>query len=704
MGDRMKKKWFDLPIRKKVYITFGTLLVCYLLIGGIATQHLTSMMDTVLIMEDIESNGTAATGDMAVFTHEELMTQLKTLEGIVASSELWLALSTSAGIIILIATGFLLSRDMTTSLAKCVKAITDLANGKFNPIKMDRKDEIGHTAEAIDLCIVTTKKSISDIEDKLRFTETILNSLPASVFTSDANRKITFVNKMLAETAGIDPKESIGKKCSILNTSVCNSSDCVMARAKRSKEGSFKCKVGMAKHPNKHFEVVGKEIRNQNDEVIGHFEMINDTTAAESIRLYQDKETLKLTENLARISHGDLDLEFEVAQSDEYTESTRELFETINGALETTRDAVKSLVDDSKLLARAGIEGQLSFRADATRHKGQYRNIIEGSNELLDSVVSPIGEAMEVLSAMANHDFTRKIKSDFQGDFEQFKKNVNNVVEHIQKVIIEIAENADQFAEGSRVIAESSQTLADGAQSQNTAVDQMNASVKSLTHTIDDVKGNAAQANDLARSTSELANKGGDAVRKSTEAMQLIRTSSTQINDIIQVISDIAGQTNLLALNAAIEAARAGEHGMGFAVVADEVRKLAERTNEAAGEISNLIKESTQRVEDGAQLSHETGQSLEEIISGVTSTANMIGEIANATIAQTENAQQVATAINTVTSVAEQVAAGSEEMASSSEELGAQAGQLNDLVGRFQVGRATDHSNYDAYYTSTKQE
>ncbi len=357
----------------------------------------------------------------------------------------------------------------------------------------------------------------------------------------------------------------------------------------------------------------------------------------------------------------------------------------INETVEQVRSNLKNVATEVIQLATAAGKGELNTRVDDGKYSGTWKQIIQGMNKTLEGFAAPIQDIAKILKRLAAKDFSRMVENSYPGAYGELRDNVNQVIEAIRDAIQQINESANQFAEGARVIAESSQTLASGAQTQSSSVEQMTAAIEELARSVDGVKENATEATKVASDANRLAEEGGRAVQKSVESMGQIRTSSTQIAEIIQVISEIASQTNLLALNAAIEAARAGEHGMGFAVVADEVRKLAERSNQAAGEISGLIKESTARVEEGAQLSDQTGESLKQIIKAAEATAAKISEIAAATMQQAANAEEVSKAIQGVAQVTEQSAAGSEEMASSSEQLGAQAMSLRDMVSQFTV-------------------
>jgi methyl-accepting chemotaxis protein len=155
------------------------------------------------------------------------------------------------------------------------------------------------------------------------------------------------------------------------------------------------------------------------------------------------------------------------------------------------------------------------------------------------------------------------------------------------------------------------------------------------------------------------------------------------------VIDEIAFQTNLLALNAAVEAARAGDAGKGFAVVASEVRTLAQRSSDAAKDISTLIHASGNEVTQGVKLVRSAGEVLEKIMTASQRVSTTISEVATAASEQANGIDEMSQAVAHMDEMTQQNAALSEESAASATALNGQIQRLNSLVATFRTQAGT---------------
>ena len=346
-------------------------------------------------------------------------------------------------------------------------------------------------------------------------------------------------------------------------------------------------------------------------------------------------------------------------------------FNTLKNNLNTAIDAVNALVADAAMLAQAAVEGRLATRADASRHQGDYRRIVQGVNDTLDAVIAPINEVKRVMVALSNGDLTQKITDDYAGDFLVLENAVNESMDKLAEVIEQVRGAADALTNAAGQVSATAQSLSQSSSEQAASVEETSASIEQMSASINQNSENARITDAMASKSSTEAGEGGGAVKSTVEAMKNIAGK-------IGIIDDIAYQTNLLALNAAIEAARAGEHGKGFAVVAAEVRKLAERSQVAAQEIGELAGTSV-------QLAERAGKLLDEMVPSINKTSDLVQEIASASQEQTAGVGQINNAMGQLNKATQQNASASEELAATAEELGGQAGQLQELMDFFSL-------------------
>ncbi|MES1183602.1 MAG: methyl-accepting chemotaxis protein [Myxococcales bacterium] len=296
-----------------------------------------------------------------------------------------------------------------------------------------------------------------------------------------------------------------------------------------------------------------------------------------------------------------------------------------------------------------------------------------------------VKEAQRVTEALAEGDLTHRMMGDFEGSFAVFRDQMNKTIETLRDTVLRMEEASGAIGTAASDISEGNQNLNKRTQEQSSSLEETSASLEEMTATVKQNAANATQANQLAASAREAAEKGGQVVGSAVSAMTAITESSKKVADIIGVIEQIAFQTNMLALNAAVEAARAGDQGRGFAVVAAEVRNLAQRSAAAAKEIKGLIQDSQEKVDQGAKLVNRSGETLQEIVGSVKKVSDIVGEINAASDEQATGIDQINQAVTQMDKSTQQNAAMVEEAAAAAESMNDQARSLTDLVAFFRV-------------------
>ena len=330
-------------------------------------------------------------------------------------------------------------------------------------------------------------------------------------------------------------------------------------------------------------------------------------------------------------------------------------------------------------------KGDFSKKINKAKSKDEIGILTNAAGSLNDTLKQIIGEANNILGAMADCNLSVSDMNRYPGEFDELAESVNSIKLTQQKLMRQMKEMADSVGVGSSELAAASSALSEGTLIQAESIQKVVSEVDNIAEVIHNNSQNENLVNEKLQDLDAQIKINNSEMTELMEVMKSIGEMSSDIQKIVATIDSIAFQTNILALNASVEAARAGDMGKGFAVVADEVGNLAGKCGEASKRTEELIDRCIEEINKALGCAENTFDGLTNIVSSSEEIASAFVQITDDTRAQAEKSEIIKEEINNISDVIQTNTATAEETAASTEALSGQADDLRTVVNRFRI-------------------
>ncbi|WP_127471655.1 methyl-accepting chemotaxis protein [Thiomicrorhabdus aquaedulcis] len=355
-----------------------------------------------------------------------------------------------------------------------------------------------------------------------------------------------------------------------------------------------------------------------------------------------------------------------------------------SAAMQALNQVFTQITHVMNLAARGQFDERITLAA-----QGDLDALKQTLNTTLEQLNTGFGDVINAANRLAQGDLTQPITHAYEFKMDEAKQAINASMDGLSTTLSSVFTIAQQLQDDVACVQEGTQNLNDRTQQQAASLEQTAAAMEQTAAQTRSNLDHTQHANEISKHQAHLLTQANHTMQDTKASMGNIKQVSEKIRDITSLIDSIAFQTNLLALNAAVEAARAGEHGRGFAVVASEVRNLAQKSANAAKDISTLVEQTARAIQIGVEQVDNVAQALDNITVETEKVQHIVAEVTQASQEQSMGIDEINKAIGHIDATTQQNAALVEETSATADSMTQSAMTLNQEVSRFKIAQTS---------------